>query len=160
MPAADEPRTGPGAGPVPRTTAGVPRQRSEPGGSRGSDDAGTEPLDDAGTEPLDDAGRNADGSDAGTGPGGAGTVSGTPAAGPAATGLTEREQRVLDFERQWWKHAGAKEQSIRDTFGLSATRYYQLLNQLLDNPVALAVEPVLVARLRRLRAARSRARRG
>ncbi|MFV2109054.1 DUF3263 domain-containing protein [Micromonospora sp. LOL_015] len=147
VPAADEPRTGPGAGPVPRTTAGVPRQRSEPLDADGYDDAGTEPVD-------------AGGSDAGTVPVGADTVSGTAAAGPAATGLTEREQRILDFERQWWKHAGAKEQSIRDTFGLSATRYYQLLNQLLDNPAALAVEPVLVARLRRLRAARSRARRG
>jgi len=135
VPAADEPRTGPGAGSVPRTTAGVPRQRTEPADADGYDDAGTEPV-------------------------GADTVSGTAAAGPATTGLTEREQRILDFERQWWKHAGAKEQSIRDTFGLSATRYYQLLNQLLDNPAALAVEPVLVARLRRLRAARSRARRG
>ncbi|MFV2086120.1 DUF3263 domain-containing protein [Micromonospora sp. LOL_021] len=135
VPAADEPRTGPGAGPVPRTTAGVPRQRGEPLDGRESDDAGTEPV-------------------------GADPVGGTAAAGPAATGLSEREQRILDFERQWWKHAGAKEQSIRDTFGLSATRYYQLLNQLLDNPAALAVEPVLVARLRRLRAARSRARRG
>ncbi|MEV4627792.1 DUF3263 domain-containing protein [Micromonospora sp. NPDC049523] len=74
-------------------------------------------------------------------------------------GLTEREQEILVFERRWWKHAGAKEQAIRDSFDLSATRYYQLLNALLDNPAALAAEPVLVARLRRLRAARSRTRR-
>jgi len=73
--------------------------------------------------------------------------------------LTDRERRILAFERQWWKHAGAKEQAIRDTFEISATRYYQLLNGLLDNPAALAAEPVLVARLRRLRAARSRSRR-
>ncbi|MGW4466904.1 DUF3263 domain-containing protein [Micromonospora sp. NPDC004704] len=81
---------------------------------------------------------------------------------PAAAktvGLTEREQEILVFERRWWKHAGAKEQAIRDSFDLSATRYYQLLNALLDNPAALAAEPVLVARLRRLRAARSRTRR-
>ncbi|MFI6161929.1 MULTISPECIES: DUF3263 domain-containing protein [Micromonospora] len=77
----------------------------------------------------------------------------------AAPGLTERELRILAFEQQWWRHAGAKEQSIRDTFGLSATRYYQLLNGLLDNPAALAAEPVLVGRLRRLRSSRARNRR-
>ncbi|MEU0154268.1 DUF3263 domain-containing protein [Micromonospora fulviviridis] len=87
-----------------------------------------------------------------------------PAAAPAAEpeesdGLTERERRILAFEQQWWKHAGAKEQAIRDTFGLSATRYYQLLNALLDQPAALAAEPVLVGRLRRLRSSRARNRR-
>ncbi|SCG75412.1 DUF3263 domain-containing protein [Micromonospora humi] len=81
-----------------------------------------------------------------------------PAAGPAG-GLTERERRILDFEAQWWKHAGAKEQAIRDTFGLSATRYYQLLNALLDHPAALAAEPLLIGRLRRLRSSRARSRR-
>ena len=83
-----------------------------------------------------------------------------PAAEPEETdGLTERERRILTFEQQWWKHAGAKEQAIRDTFGLSATRYYQLLNALLDQPAALAAEPVLVGRLRRLRSSRARNRR-
>jgi hypothetical protein len=76
-----------------------------------------------------------------------------------ADGLTERERRILAFEQQWWKHAGAKEQAIRDTFGLSATRYYQLLNGLLDRPAALAAEPVLIGRLRRLRSSRARNRR-
>ncbi|SIQ20223.1 DUF3263 domain-containing protein [Micromonospora avicenniae] len=74
--------------------------------------------------------------------------------------LTERELAVLAFEQQWWRHAGAKEQAIRDTFGVSATRYYQLLNGLLDNPAALAAEPVLIGRLRRLRSSRARNRRG
>lgn len=72
--------------------------------------------------------------------------------------LDERDQRILAFERQWWRYAGAKEQAIRDQFGLSATRYYQLLNKLLDNPAALAADPVLVKRLRRLRSARARSR--
>jgi Protein of unknown function (DUF3263) len=72
--------------------------------------------------------------------------------------LTEREKEILAFERRWWKHAGAKEQAIRDTFDLSATRYYQLLNGLLDNPAALVHDPVLVGRLRRLRSARTRTR--
>ncbi|GHJ46362.1 hypothetical protein Cs7R123_37040 [Catellatospora sp. TT07R-123] len=73
-------------------------------------------------------------------------------------GLTERERGILDFERQWWRHAGAKEQAIRDRFELSSTRYYQVLNALLDNPAALEHDPVLVGRLRRLRGSRTRAR--
>ncbi|WP_422754381.1 DUF3263 domain-containing protein [Micromonospora sp. WMMD708] len=85
----------------------------------------------------------------------------SPRSGPAAGGdeLTERERAILAFEQQWWRHAGAKEQAIRDTFGLSATRYYQLLNALLDRPAALAAEPLLIGRLRRLRASRARNRR-
>jgi hypothetical protein len=72
--------------------------------------------------------------------------------------LDERGRKILAFEKQWWRQAGAKEQAIRDTFGLSATRYYQLLNGLLDDPLALAHDPVVVRRLRRLRASRARRR--
>lgn len=72
--------------------------------------------------------------------------------------LDERGKRILAFEKRWWRQAGAKEQAIRDTFGLSATRYYQLLNALLDDPLALAHEPLVVQRLRRLRASRARRR--
>jgi len=74
------------------------------------------------------------------------------------SGLATRDQEVLAFERQWWKYAGAKEQAIRELFDMSATRYYQLLNNLIDQPEALAHDPMLVKRLRRLRAARQRAR--
>jgi hypothetical protein len=77
----------------------------------------------------------------------------------AKSGLTEREVEILAFEARWWKHAGAKEQAIRDSFGLSSTRYYQLLNGLLDKPEATEHDPVLVGRLRRLRATRARTRR-
>jgi len=75
-----------------------------------------------------------------------------------SAGLTERDAQVLEFERQWWKYAGAKEQAIRDLFDMSSTRYYQVLNQIIDNPQALACDPLLVKRLRRLRATRQRAR--
>jgi uncharacterized protein DUF3263 len=78
----------------------------------------------------------------------------------AGNGLTDRERQVLAFERQWWRHAGSKEQAVRDLFAVSSTRYYQMLNGLLDNPAALAYDPVLVKRLRRLRATRTRARSG
>jgi hypothetical protein len=72
--------------------------------------------------------------------------------------LAEREQAILAFERQWWKYAGAKEQAIRDLFDMSGTRYYQVLNALIDRPEAMSFDPMLVKRLRRLRAARQRAR--
>ena len=84
-----------------------------------------------------------------------------PAAGApaAATGsLSEREREILAFERQWWKYAGAKETAIRDLFDLSATRYYQTLNALIDRPEALVHDPMLVKRLRRLRTTRQRTR--
>jgi hypothetical protein len=78
--------------------------------------------------------------------------------GPTGEQLSERDRAILEFERQWWKYAGAKEQAIRDLFDMSATRYYQVLNALLDNPAALEADPMLVKRLRRMRAARQRAR--
>ncbi|GAA2550899.1 hypothetical protein GCM10010435_21300 [Winogradskya consettensis] len=76
-----------------------------------------------------------------------------------APALTDRELQILAFEQKWWKHAGSKEQAIRDAFALSSTRYYQLLNGLLDNPAALEHDPVLIGRLRRLRSTRARTRR-
>ena len=74
------------------------------------------------------------------------------------TELSDRDREIIAFERQWWKYAGAKEQAIRELFDMSATRYYQVLNALIDRPEALAVDPMLVKRLRRLRSARQRAR--
>ncbi|SHM97851.1 DUF3263 domain-containing protein [Cryptosporangium aurantiacum] len=74
------------------------------------------------------------------------------------SGLTDRERAILEFERQWWQYAGAKEQAIREQFSMSATRYYQLLNALIDRHEALVHDPMLVKRLRRVRAARQRQR--
>src|SRR3989475_6620128 len=78
--------------------------------------------------------------------------------GLSADGLSRRDREILAFERQWWKYAGAKEQAIKELFDMSATRYYQVLNQLIDTPEALAADPMLVKRLRRLRASRQRQR--
>ena len=75
-----------------------------------------------------------------------------------AAGLSERDLAVLAFERQWWKYAGAKESAVKELFGLSATRYYQVLNALIDRPEALVADPMLVKRLRRLRTTRQRTR--
>ncbi|BBZ37236.1 hypothetical protein MCNS_02990 [Mycobacterium conspicuum] len=73
-------------------------------------------------------------------------------------GLSRREHDILAFERQWWKFAGVKEDAIKELFSMSATRYYQVLNALVDRPEALAADPMLVKRLRRLRASRQKAR--
>lgn len=72
--------------------------------------------------------------------------------------LDERARHILDFERAWWKEPGRKERAIRERFNLSAARYYQLLNRLIDSPDALRHDPMLIRRLRRLRTARRRQR--
>jgi hypothetical protein len=78
--------------------------------------------------------------------------------GGELSGLSARDREILAFERQWWKYAGAKEHAVREKFDMSSTRYYQVLNALIDRPESLAFDPLLVRRLRRLRAARQRAR--
>jgi Protein of unknown function (DUF3263) len=85
-------------------------------------------------------------------------VAAPPPSDEPLEGLSSREREILAFERQWWTYAGAKEQAIRVAFGLSATRYYQALNNLIDRPEALAIDPILIKRLRRLRSSRQRAR--
>ena len=72
--------------------------------------------------------------------------------------LSDLEIRILDFERSWWRYAGAKESAIKEFFDLTPARYYQLLNDLIDRDDALAASPILVKRLRRLREARTSAR--
>ena len=72
--------------------------------------------------------------------------------------LQERDLRILAFERRVWRSPGAKELEIRETFAISATRYYQLLNELIDQPEAVAFDPVLVKRLRARRSRRARRR--
>lgn len=77
----------------------------------------------------------------------------------AASGtLTERECAILDFEKSWWQARSSKEQEIRERFDMSASRYYQIINSLIDRPEALIYDPLLVKRLRRLREQRQRTR--
>lgn len=73
--------------------------------------------------------------------------------------LNDRDRAILDFENQWWQHAGLKEEAIRSTFSFSPTRYYQLLGILIDTPAALVHDPLLIKRLQRLRDTRQAARR-
>ncbi|MGQ0837060.1 DUF3263 domain-containing protein [Actinokineospora sp.] len=81
-----------------------------------------------------------------------------PARATRPGGLSDRERAMLAFEKQWWKYAGAKEQAIRELFEMSSTRYYQVLNELIEKSEALEADPMLVKRLRRMRASRQRAR--
>jgi hypothetical protein len=77
-----------------------------------------------------------------------------PAEETSDAALSPREQGVLALERRGWASAGAKERAVREELGLAPVRYYQLLNALLDDPRALAHDPVTVNRLRRVRDAR------
>ncbi|MFD2793565.1 DUF3263 domain-containing protein [Promicromonospora vindobonensis] len=86
------------------------------------------------------------------------SVADTPVAEGPERKLSDRDREILAFERRWWKYAGAKEEAARELFDLTATRYYQVLNALIDTPAALEHDPMLVKRLRRLRSTRQQTR--
>ena len=70
--------------------------------------------------------------------------------------LSDRDKATLDFEGEtWWRYQGAKEDEVRRRFDVSATRYAQILNALLERPEALIYAPATVKRLLRLREARA-----
>jgi hypothetical protein len=83
-----------------------------------------------------------------------------PMKNPTPQTLSEVELKILEFEQKWWKYAGAKESSIRELFDISASRYYELLNGLIDRDDALAASPMLIKRLRRMREVRLAERQG
>ena len=60
--------------------------------------------------------------------------------------LTDREQRMLDLEREQFKYQGAKDIAIRELFG-NVTHYYQQLSHLIDRQAAVAYAPMTVRRL-------------
>ena len=79
--------------------------------------------------------------------------------GTRAVGLDERERAILDFEREAWRLQVAEGASDpRDASASPATRYHQLLRRIVDRPEALAYDPMLVRRLRRLREIRRKRR--
>ena len=81
-----------------------------------------------------------------------------PTSDSVTTGLSEFEVKLLEFEKNWWRHAGSKESAIKELFNLTPPAYYQLLNNLIDRQEALMAQPILVKRLRRIRDARTTAR--
>lgn len=76
----------------------------------------------------------------------------------ARMGLSDRDRAILDFERSWWQLDGSKEAAIRAQLGISATRYYVLLQELCDSAAARAYDPLVIHRLRRVRDRRRRSR--
>jgi hypothetical protein len=73
--------------------------------------------------------------------------------------LTATDLAMLAFEREWWRYAGDKSQAIAQQFdGMSSSRYYELLNSLIDRDAAFDYDSMLIKRLRRLRDQRVRAR--
>ncbi|MFF4168820.1 DUF3263 domain-containing protein [Streptomyces sp. NPDC001744] len=122
----------------------------EDGGETGGDGRGGS----GGTEGVGRSG----GTDGVGGPSAADGPSAAGAAGGPGEALTGRERELLAVERRSWPGPGAKERAVRERLGLSPTHYYQLLNALLDDPRALAHDPVTVNRLRRVREERQRRR--
>ena len=84
-----------------------------------------------------------------------GTGSPTPGTHLGSAALSGAEIAILDFEARWWTYPGSKDSVIREQFAITSVRYYQVLNALIDLPVALERDPLLVRRLRRLRARRT-----
>lgn len=74
--------------------------------------------------------------------------------------LSDRDRAMLDFESRWPSHSGEKEEALRAQLDLTPARYYQLLGRLMDSPDAVAHDPVLIHRLRRVEASRQASRRG
>lgn len=68
--------------------------------------------------------------------------------------LSERDQRILEFEGSWWIYPSPKDRAIREYLDMSANRYYQALRRLIDDPRALEYAPMTVRRLRRQRSLR------
>lgn len=87
-----------------------------------------------------------------------GDVAASEPMGAAKSTLSERDQRILDFEREWTRHAGSKDEAVQQEFGLTAARYYQVLNTVIDSPAAIVYDPMLVRRLQRVRETRTRER--
>ena len=81
-----------------------------------------------------------------------------PSSDSVSAGLSELEIKLLEFEKNWWRHAGSKESAIKELFNLTPPAYYQMLNNLIDREAALLAEPLLVKRLLRVRQQRTAAR--
>lgn len=58
---------------------------------------------------------------------------------------------LLDFEEQWPRWSGSKDEAIRARFGVTPARYFQLLHRTIDTAEAIEANPMLVRRLRRRR---------
>lgn len=70
--------------------------------------------------------------------------------------LSERARAMLTFEATWFTLDQDRHDAIRATFQCSPEEYTLELNQLIDQPAALAADPLVVRRLLRARDRRRR----
>ena len=63
--------------------------------------------------------------------------------------MTADEMAMLDFEREWWRHAGAKEEEVQLRWGLSIAEYGGRLLGIALRPEAMEYDPLTVRRIRR-----------
>ncbi len=70
--------------------------------------------------------------------------------------LSDADRAILDLEREWWTRPGTKTSAIREELGLSSSRYYRRVGELIQLPGAFTYDPLTVKRLRRLRDQRRR----
>lgn len=68
--------------------------------------------------------------------------------------LDQTARKMLELESRPFKYAGAKQEAIRSTFGMSSVEYHQRLNAVIGSEAALAYAPMVVRRLRQARAGR------
>ena len=68
----------------------------------------------------------------------------------------------MKIEKHWPvrtpAHAAQKLNAISETFGVSQTRYYARLNQLIDDPEFIAIDPAMARILRDRRRSNARVR--
>lgn len=74
--------------------------------------------------------------------------------------MTDIEMAILDFEREWWRHAGAKDREVSHRWGISASEYDRLLVAIAVRPEAMAYDALTVRRIRRRLVPTSRTRSG
>jgi hypothetical protein len=65
--------------------------------------------------------------------------------------LHAEDRALLVFEGSWWTEPGLKTERIRRELGMTSSRYYKRLAELIHTPEALEFDPLLIRRLRKRR---------
>ena len=65
-------------------------------------------------------------------------------------------EEVLEFERNWWKYASDKDTAVEERFTITAAAYQQRLEEVAASDEAWEKDRILVKRIRRILAYKSR----
>ena len=68
--------------------------------------------------------------------------------GPIAPELSDRDKAILEFERKWWRHEGAKASTAFQIFEMTEARYHQALSRLVYTEAAVLYAPDVCRRQR------------